>query len=287
MSQRAFRASSSLARRSSPIQSVAVSVEAPLEFVRPREPKPEWLKVRAPGSENYLRLKGIMKDLKLNTVCEDARCPNIGECWHHGTATFMILGDVCTRACAYCAVAHGRPTELDTAEPARVAEAVDAHAPAIRGHHVRRSRRSGRRRRVDLRGHDPADAGARARLPHRGADSRFPGHRIVAADRARRRPGRPQSQHRDGAAAVSDGALRREVSPLARAAGPLAARTGRTSPRRRASWSALARSTTSSSPSSTTCAAPASRSSRSVSTCGRRRNTRGWRATIIPTNSPS
>jgi lipoic acid synthetase len=65
-----------------------------------------------------------MKDLKLNTVCEDARCPNIGECWHHGTATFMILGDVCTRACAYCAVAHGRPNELDTAEPARVAEAV-------------------------------------------------------------------------------------------------------------------------------------------------------------------
>jgi lipoic acid synthetase len=103
-------------------------VEAPLEFVRPREPKPEWLKVRAPGSENYLRLKGIMKDLELNTVCEDAHCPNIGECWHHGTATFMILGDVCTRACAYCAVAHGRPGELDTAEPARVAEAVERMA---------------------------------------------------------------------------------------------------------------------------------------------------------------
>jgi lipoyl synthase len=101
-----------------------VSVEAPLEFVRPREPKPEWLKVRAPGSENYLRLKGIMHDLKLNTVCEDAHCPNIGECWHHGTATFMILGAVCTRACSYCAVAHGRPTGLDTAEPIRVAEAV-------------------------------------------------------------------------------------------------------------------------------------------------------------------
>jgi len=93
-------------------------------FVSPREPKPAWLKVRAPGSPNYMRLKGIMHDLKLNTVCEDARCPNIGECWHHGTATFMILGDVCTRACAYCAVAHGKPTELDTAEPSRVAEAV-------------------------------------------------------------------------------------------------------------------------------------------------------------------
>ena len=95
-----------------------------MTFVRPREPKPEWLKVRAPGSENYLRLRGIMRGLKLNTVCEDAHCPNIGECWHHGTATFMILGDVCTRACSYCAVAHGRPTELDRDEPRRVAEAV-------------------------------------------------------------------------------------------------------------------------------------------------------------------
>jgi lipoic acid synthetase len=101
-------------------------VEAPLNFVRPREPKPEWLKVRAPGSDNYLRLRGIMRGLKLNTVCEDAHCPNIGECWHHGTATFMILGDVCTRACSYCAVAHGKPTELDLDEPRRVAEAVQA-----------------------------------------------------------------------------------------------------------------------------------------------------------------
>jgi lipoyl synthase len=101
--------------------------EAPLLFVRPREPKPEWLKVRAPGSENYLRLREIMRGLKLNTVCEDAHCPNIGECWHHGTATFMILGDICTRACAYCAVAHGKPaTHLD--EPRRVAEAVKAMA---------------------------------------------------------------------------------------------------------------------------------------------------------------
>jgi lipoic acid synthetase len=107
-------------------------VTAPLRIIRPRDTspglpraaKPEWLKVRAPGSPNYHRLKGLMRDLKLNTVCEEARCPNIGECWHHGTATFMILGDVCTRACGYCAVPHGRPTELDTAEPARVAEAV-------------------------------------------------------------------------------------------------------------------------------------------------------------------
>jgi lipoic acid synthetase len=93
--------------------------------VKPREPKPSWLKVRAPGSENYLRLRGIMRELALNTVCEDAHCPNIGECWHHGTATFMILGDICTRACAYCAVAHGKPKALDLQEPVRVAEAVE------------------------------------------------------------------------------------------------------------------------------------------------------------------
>ena len=80
--------------------------------------------MRAPGSPSYLRLKNLMRDLRLNTVCEDARCPNIGECWNHGTATFMILGDVCTRACAYCAVAHGRPAAIDAAEPERVAEAV-------------------------------------------------------------------------------------------------------------------------------------------------------------------
>jgi len=80
--------------------------------------------VRAPGSPNYLRLKSLMKESRLNTVCEEARCPNIGECWHHGTATFMILGDVCTRACGYCAVPHGMPSEVDAAEPARLAEAV-------------------------------------------------------------------------------------------------------------------------------------------------------------------
>jgi lipoic acid synthetase len=96
----------------------------PLNPARPREPKPEWLKVRAPGSPSYLRLKGLMRELGLHTVCEEARCPNIGECWNHGTATFMILGDVCTRACSYCAVAHGRPAAVDHHEPERVASAI-------------------------------------------------------------------------------------------------------------------------------------------------------------------
>ena len=86
--------------------------------------KPPWLKVKAPGGPNYLRLKRLMRELDLHTVCEEAHCPNVGECWEHGTATFMILGDVCTRNCAYCAVAHGRPPKFDPAEPSRVAEAA-------------------------------------------------------------------------------------------------------------------------------------------------------------------
>ncbi len=86
--------------------------------------KPSWLKVKAPGGPNYLRLKQLMRDLDLHTVCEEAHCPNVGECWEHGTATFMILGDVCTRNCAYCAVSHGRPPRFDPSEPDRVAEAA-------------------------------------------------------------------------------------------------------------------------------------------------------------------
>ena len=96
----------------------------PLTPAQPRVPKPDWLKVKAPGSPSYLKLKAIMRDLNLHTVCEEARCPNIGECWDHGTATFMILGDVCTRACSYCAVAHGRPAAVDNEEPERVAHTI-------------------------------------------------------------------------------------------------------------------------------------------------------------------
>ena len=108
---------------------------APLEFIRGRPvrsapaaatPKPAWLKVRAPGSPNYVRLRGIMRDLTLHTVCEEARCPNIGECWHHGTATFLILGDRCTRSCGYCNVRHGTPVALDPDEADKLARAVDA-----------------------------------------------------------------------------------------------------------------------------------------------------------------
>jgi lipoic acid synthetase len=86
--------------------------------------RPDWLKVRIPTGPRYIELKSMMRTMELHTVCEEARCPNIGECWGHGTATFMILGDVCTRACRYCAVTSGKPTTLDLGEPRRVAEAV-------------------------------------------------------------------------------------------------------------------------------------------------------------------
>ncbi len=86
--------------------------------------RPAWLKAPIPGGERYADLKSLVGRHKLHTVCEEARCPNIGECWNNGTATFMILGDVCTRSCGFCAVKTGKPPELDAGEPMRVAEAV-------------------------------------------------------------------------------------------------------------------------------------------------------------------
>src|SRR5262245_28557100 len=96
-----------------------------LEMTRSTDsPKPPWLKVRAPGGPKYVRLKGLMREWNLHSVCEEARCPNIGECWEDVTATFMILGDVGTRNCGYCAVRHGRPAWEDREEPVRVGRAV-------------------------------------------------------------------------------------------------------------------------------------------------------------------
>jgi lipoyl synthase len=89
-----------------------------------RQPKPEWLRAKAPLGENFHNLKKLARGLELHTVCESAQCPNIGECWNHRTATFMLLGDICTRRCGFCAVPKGRPGALDWDEPRRVAEAV-------------------------------------------------------------------------------------------------------------------------------------------------------------------
>ena len=86
---------------------------------------PGWLKVKMPGGPNYLELRERLRGARLHTVCEEARCPNIGECWERKTATFMILGDICTRACSYCAVTTGKPLTLDLGEPVRLAETVE------------------------------------------------------------------------------------------------------------------------------------------------------------------
>jgi lipoic acid synthetase len=101
-----------------------VGAGRPIPVTAPPARKPSWLKVKAPGGTNYVRIKHLMRELGLHTVCEEARCPNIGECWEHQAATFMILGDVCTRNCAYCAVSHGTPKPFDPVEPVRLAEAV-------------------------------------------------------------------------------------------------------------------------------------------------------------------
>ena len=85
---------------------------------------PPWLKAKAPGHPNYIDIKHLIADLRLNTVCESAQCPNIGECWGQRTATFMILGDICTRSCGFCAIKTGRPVGLDEGEPERVAAAI-------------------------------------------------------------------------------------------------------------------------------------------------------------------
>jgi len=98
-----------------------------LPIVQPkaeRKKKPDWLRVKLPMGENYKRVRKLVDEYKLHTICQSGHCPNMGECWGEGTATFMILGNVCTRSCSFCAVATGRPPELDTDEPQRVAEAI-------------------------------------------------------------------------------------------------------------------------------------------------------------------
>ncbi|HWQ12265.1 MAG TPA: lipoyl synthase [Roseiflexaceae bacterium] len=91
----------------------------------PAARRPEWLKVRAPAGANYEDVVELVRAKRLHTVCEEARCPNIGECWNHRTATFLLLGEVCTRGCRYCAIAKGKPAPIDEEEPERIAEAVE------------------------------------------------------------------------------------------------------------------------------------------------------------------
>jgi lipoic acid synthetase len=95
-----------------------------MEQQEQRIPKPKWLKVKLPTGENYRKVRSLVDEHKLHTICESGNCPNMGECWGEGTATFMILGNICTRSCGFCAVATGKPLEADLFEPARVANSV-------------------------------------------------------------------------------------------------------------------------------------------------------------------
>jgi lipoic acid synthetase len=141
----------------------------------PRLPvrKPEWLKAKAPGGETFHALKKMARELNLHTVCESAQCPNIGECWNQRAATFMMLGNLCTRRCGFCAVPKGKPEPIDHDEPRRVAYAVAqlglAHAV------ITSVNRDESRCRAGLRRRHPRDPCTIPRNPHRGPYARLSG----------------------------------------------------------------------------------------------------------------
>ena len=210
---------------------------------RPDQPvarKPAWIRVKAPGSRTASpQTNAIVREHKLATVCEEARCPNIGECWEKKHATFMIMGETCTRACAFCNVRTGLPDALDAAEPARVADAV---AKLGLAHVVVTS--------VDR--DDLADGGAehfartirairarRAGDHHRSADARFPAQGRRAGNRRRRRARCLQPQSRDRAVEVSRRAARRALFPFAAAAAARQGARRRSCSPSRESWSGL------------------------------------------------
>jgi len=103
---------------------VMLPVIQPAEIIQAKVRKPDWLRVKLPVGKEYARVRNLVSEYKLHTICESGNCPNMGECWGAGTATFMILGNICTRSCSFCAVATGRPNEYDVDEPYRVAEAI-------------------------------------------------------------------------------------------------------------------------------------------------------------------
>ena len=155
-----------------------------------RQRKPDWIRVKAPTSRGYGETRQLMRDLRLNTVCEEAACPNIGECWTKKHATVMILGDVCTRACAFCNVKTGMPRAVDPLEPDHVAEAAAKMGPGTYRHHLGRSRRPARWRRFAVRQGDRGAASRHAEDDHRNPDARFPQQDGKARWNRSSRPGR-------------------------------------------------------------------------------------------------
>ena len=219
---------------------------AGLPFPRPPSANPGGSRSRRPAGPTYVQLKGMMRELGLHTVCEEARCPNIGECWEHKAATFMILGDVCTRNCTYCAVAHGTPKAFDPLEPVRLAEAVERMGLA----HVVITSVD----RDDLpNGGAEAFAGCvteiRRRLPDTTVEVLIPDFKgseralAIVMDVA---AGHPQPQPGDRRAAVPPGPPGGPLRPGAGAAGPRPPDGARRRSPSRGSSSAWARSGTSS-----------------------------------------
>ncbi len=186
-----------------------------VQLAAPSQRRPPWLRIRLRTPERFHEVRRLVESQRLHTVCEEARCPNIYECWgEHGTATFMILGDVCTRRCGFCAVTTGKPAAgVDADEPRRVAEAVRDHGPAPRRHHLGRSRRPRRRRRAPLRRRDRGGARSQSADRGRGADSRLPRRRRRARRRARSAARGVLAQHGDGAAPLPRGAPGQRVRP--------------------------------------------------------------------------
>ena len=252
---------------------------------------PDWIKARMPSGANYAELKDLVRGQTLNTVCEEARCPNIGECWEQRTATVMILGDTCTRACGFCAVKTGRPDWEDADEPRRVAEAVavmglehvvvtsvcrDDMADGGAGVFAATIR--------ELRRLSP-DTGVEVLIPdYLGADLRT----VMEAG-----PGHPQPQRRDRRAAPEAGPQAGPLRPLA--AGPRGrqvdgSRAGRSSGHGAHQVEHHGRpgrdGARSSRRPSATCAPSTATSSPWASTCARRLPTCPSSATSTPTSSP-
>ena len=160
-----------------PIQhkGAAKTARIPIKIVpQERMRMPAWIRAKAPSLPNVARLKASCARHNLHTVCEEASCPNLGECFGHGTATFMILGDLCTRRCPFCDVGHGTPLPPDADEPRHLARNDRDDGAEIRGHHQRRSRRPARRRRAAFHRLHPGRARVVAHDPDRNPDSGFP-----------------------------------------------------------------------------------------------------------------
>ena len=186
----------------------------------PIQRKPDWIRVKAPTHPVYHETRALMRDNRLVTVCEEAACPNIGECWSQRHATMMIMGDTCTRACSFCNVATGMPQRARRGRAAARRRGGGQARPAPRRRHQRGPRRPAGWRRRAFRAHHPRHPRGRARHHDRGADPRLPPQGRRAGGGGRGPAGRVQPQPGNGAAPLPHHPPRRALLPLAPAAGP-------------------------------------------------------------------